>query len=86
MISLLVSNFQKISVSAPSIPEAPPWIGIRKTTKRQLKGNRKTTERQQKGNIKPAETIPLILAKNYRKKKGKRKVLNLPSIAVRWRL
>ena len=25
MISLLVSDFQKISVSAPSIPEAPPW-------------------------------------------------------------
>ena len=28
LISLLVSDFQKISVSAPSIPEAPPWINL----------------------------------------------------------
>ena len=62
----------------------------RKATERQQKGNRKDNrkaiQRQKKGNTKPAETIPLILAKNYRKNKGEKKVLNLPSIAVRLRL
>ena len=53
----------------------------RKTTKRQQRDNKKAVQRQKKDNTKPAETIPLIFAK-----KGEKKVLNLPSIAVRWRL
>ena len=60
---------------------------------RQEKSERKTIERQQNGNRKTTgkatetfKTTLLILVKKYRKKKGKRKVLNLPSIAVRRRL
>ena len=51
--------------------------GSRKATERQQKGNRKSIERQQKGNRKPTKTISSIFAKNYRKQKEKRKLLDL---------